>query len=260
MLLITVCWIDYWTGSELAFSIFYLAPIALISWYSGRPLGIVFSLLAAGMWYGADSLAGKVYSPPAIGYWNTCVRLGYFLIVNHLVSRVRRELHRVRRLSQRDFLTTGAYNRRHFSELAEAELERVERYGRPLSLAYIDLDNFKTVNDTRGHEVGDELLKTVVNLLTENLRKPDIVARIGGDEFLVLFPETDGDQVRPVMERILVRTREAMKARDLPVAMSVGVATCTTKLSLDDFIKVADRQMYVSKNGGKDMASYELCS
>lgn len=257
VLLLGVAWIDYATGAELAFSIFYLAPICLISWFSGRYLGIVFACLGATLWFAAEVGNHRVYEDPVIGYWNSAVRLGFFLIVNHLVSRIRKELHHVRELSQRDFLT-GAFNRRHFSEIAESELERLSRYGRPLSLAYIDLDNFKTVNDTLGHEVGDGLLKSVVKLFQETLRKPDVVARIGGDEFLILMPETGAEGVRPVIQRILERTRDSMAKQKLPVALSIGVVTCARPSDLNELIRTADAQMYLSKQAGKDTAHFDL--
>ena len=255
-LMALVAWLDYETGDELAFSIFYLAPIALISWFAGRPTGRLFALLGAALWFLAEAMDHKVYSNPAIGYWNAFVRLSFFMIVNFLVGTVRRELNRVRDLSQKDHLT-GAVNRRHFQELAEAELARSARYGRPLTLVYIDLDNFKTVNDQLGHEIGDEVLTTVVSTLRENLRKPDVVARIGGDEFLVLMPETSSEQAETVIERILERTRDRMRAQDWPVGMSIGAVTTSEKLEVAELLKRADAQMYRSKRGGKDRAHYE---
>lgn len=251
-----VAWLDYETGDELAFSIFYLAPIALISWFAGRPTGRLFAILGGILWLAAEVLDGKIYSNPVIGYWNAGVRLAFFLIVNYLVGTVRRELNRVRDLSQKDHLT-GAVNRRYFQELAEGEIERAARYGRPLTLVYLDLDNFKTVNDQLGHETGDDVLTTVVQTLRENLRKPDIVARIGGDEFLVLMPETGSDQAETVIERILERTRDRMQQKDWPVGLSIGVVTTSEKLEVADLLKRADAQMYKSKKSGKDRAHFE---
>ena len=86
------------------------------------------------------------------------------------------------------------------------------RNGRALSLVYIDLDNFKIANDTLGHEKGDEILKSVVKVLTENLRRPDVVARIGGDEFLVLMPETDSEQAKNVVNRQLELCGERIRS------------------------------------------------
>ncbi|MCA9797779.1 MAG: GGDEF domain-containing protein, partial [Candidatus Eremiobacteraeota bacterium] len=193
-------------------------------------------------------------SHPSIAYWNTAVRLGFFLIVNHLVGRVRQELIRVRELSQRDPLT-GATNRRYFGELAEVELARLARNGRPLSLAYIDLDNFKTVNDSMGHEAGDQVLTTVVRLMRENLRRPDVVARIGGDEFLLMMPETGLSQAQSVLQRLLEACRTKMEENGWPIGMSIGAITTDQPAELEDLIRGADAQMYISKQSGKNRAS-----
>lgn len=252
-------WSDYITGSELALSAFYLGPIALVSWFSGRQAGFVLAVLSAVMWGGAEFYGGKVYSTPAIGYWNVVVRGIMFLIVNHLVGAVRKELFTITELSQKDGLT-GAVNRRFFTELAEVELARTVRHKRWVSLAYIDLDNFKTVNDTMGHELGDQLLKTVVDTLRENLRKPDIVCRVGGDEFLVLMPETDLEQSKIVIERLLERCRASFQEKKYPVSLSIGVVCCQGDVALQDMLKQADTQMYRSKTGGKDLAHYAVAT
>lgn len=256
-LMLGVAWLDYLTGTELAFSIFYLAPIALVSWFSGRPVGVGFAVAAALLWWGAEVLDNKVYSTPQIAYWNTAVRLGFFLIVNQLVGTVRRELTRVRDLSQRDHLT-GAANRRYFTELAEQEMARANRYERSVSLGYIDLDNFKTVNDTMGHEVGDQVLTSVVSALNKDLRRLDLVARIGGDEFLILMPETDLEQARKVMERQLEQCCKLMADRSWPIGLSIGVASCRGEIEVEQLIKRADAQMYRAKESGKNRVCFEV--
>lgn len=253
--MLAVAWVDYITGTEVAFSIFYLAPIALTSWFGGRRIGTVFAVLGAFLWWGAEMIDHKVYSRPEIAFWNTGVRLGFFLIVNQLVDTVRRELARVRELSQRDPLT-GAANRRFFGELAQMELARMTRNGRPLSLAYIDLDNFKGVNDTLGHETGDQVLTTVVHLIRENLRLQDVVARIGGDEFLILMPETGAVPVQTVINRLLEACRRSLEENQWPIGLSIGVATINQAVDLEELIRLADAQMYLAKESGKDRASY----
>lgn len=254
-LLALVSWLDYVSGSEVAFAIFYLAPVSLVSWYVGRPLGSLFALLGSVCWWGAEVMSHRVYSDPAIAYWNALVRLGFFLIVNSLLASVRWEMTRYRQLSERDPLT-GAYNRRMFTVLAESELQRVGRYGRPLSLAYIDLDSFKKVNDQMGHDTGDLVLIEVVKVLRQNLRQLDIVARIGGDEFLVLMPETTSEQARAVVERLLEQGRASMACSGWPIGFSIGVVTCQTGLDLQEMIRLADAEMYRSKLSGKGVAYF----
>ena len=106
-----------------------------------------------------------------------------------------------------DFLT-GVLNSRAFYQIATAEIQRSGRYGHPLTLAYIDLDNFKTVNDEFGHSTGDELLKTVARTFSDNLRSSDYVARLGGDEFAILMTETSAQAALNVVARIQVLLEE----------------------------------------------------
>ena len=254
-LMLAVAALDYQTGYELAFSIFYLGPIALVSWFVGRKPGIAMSLFGAFLWWGAEALEEHPYSNPNVIYWNTLVRLGFFLIVNHLLGRIRLELSRVRELSQRDHLT-GAVNRRYFSELAETELARMVRNGRALTLVYIDLDNFKKANDTLGHETGDRILTSVVKILTANLRRPDVVARIGGDEFLVLMPETDLEQAETVVKRQLEICGEEIRSQGWPIGLSIGAVSCAKSCTLDELIKAADTEMYNAKQSGKNRACF----
>ena len=246
-----VFWIDCSTGSELSMSIFYLFPIALAAWYVNRIMGIVLSLLAAMLCSYAEVLDHKTYSQPWYGMWDGLVRLSFFLIIASLIAKVRRELIRVQEQSRVDLLT-GARNRRSLYEAAEQELEKVKRYHRPLSLLYVDLDNFKSVNDTLGHEAGDELLKTVVAAFEATLRRADLVARLGGDEFAVLMPETDEAQAGLVAERLRQATQAAMAARSWPVTTSIGAVTALESATIEELIQAADVVMYEAKKAGKN--------
>ena len=112
------------------------------------------------------------------------------MIFTLLLSSLKRALDRERELSGTDVLT-GIRNARSFREVLGAEIERSKRFQRPFTVAYLDLDNFKTVNDCHGHEHGDELLRLVGNTILTGIRKTDTVARLGGDEFALLLPETE---------------------------------------------------------------------
>jgi diguanylate cyclase (GGDEF)-like protein len=143
---------------------------------------------------------------------------------------------------------TGLYNRRHFDVLAEVEWKRFQRYHRPLSLILIDIDRFKEINDRRGHEAGDVVLKKLTTISIEGKRSADIVARLGGDEFVVLMPETDLQQARPVAERILGAT-ESMNG----VTFSIGVAEATLTMSgIEALLRSADTALYSAKSAGKN--------
>jgi diguanylate cyclase (GGDEF)-like protein len=151
---------------------------------------------------------------------------------------------------------TGLFNRRHFLSMAEGEWSRFHRYQRPLSLLAIDIDHFKSVNDRYGHAVGDEAIVSVANACQQGRRASDVVGRFGGEEFVMLLPETDLAQAMIVAERL----RERMAAHILHVhkvqfklTISVGVAQATVSMSgIDVLLRAADQALYQAKNSGRN--------
>jgi len=243
--------IDYATGYELSFSLFYLLPVFLVAWYSGRDLGLVISMLAAVAWLSADVASGHTYTYPALHVWNMLIRLGFFVIVTLLLVALRTAHESEHRLARTDALT-GLLNMRHFTELADTELSRARRYGFPFSLAYVDLDNFKSMNDRFGHPAGDEVLAAVGRQLAESLRRTDIVARLGGDEFTVLLPQTDAEAARVAITKLHEALSAEMARHDWPVTFSIGVMNFTTApASVAEVIASADQLMYGVKEAGK---------
>src|SRR6266496_4068511 len=128
--------IDYLTGYEISFSLFYLAPIAAVAWYASRKLGIFISILSALTWMLAELSSGQTYSQPVIYFWNTLIRLGFFMIVTYLVSALR-SAHEVQRTLARTDPISGAVNARYFNELVQMEIARSSRSLCPFSIAYI---------------------------------------------------------------------------------------------------------------------------
>ena len=152
-----------------------------------------------------------------------------------------------------DFLT-GLFNRRHFEQELTKETERMARYGAPGAVLVIDLDNFKDVNDTFGHKAGDDVLKGVAGLLRQRLRQTDIVARIGGDEFAVLLPETDADHAQSVADevvRALGRQMAVLADHSIRVTASIGV-TMFDGLTDTEVLAYADLAMYEAKETGRN--------
>ena len=152
---------------------------------------------------------------------------------------------------------TGIYNRRHFFELAEWEFSRARRYKRPVSAIMIDLDHFKTVNDNHGHIVGDQVLAEVAHRIQENSREVDIVGRYGGEEFIILLPETSQDDALILAERIWtsLTTRPASTSKlMLPLQASLGVSCCINGIDtpLYDLIEQADKALYLAKDLGRN--------
>jgi len=246
--------LDYLTGYELSFSVFYVIPIALVTWYTTRGYGLLAAAVCAAVWFLADR--GQAYSNPFFPYWNALIRLSFFVIIAVLISAVRAAAERERDLSRVDSLT-GAANSRYFYELAQREIDRFSRYGRDFTLAYVDLDNFKEVNDTLGHSMGDEVLRTVVAAGRSHLRKADLVARLGGDEFALLLPETPPEAARVAVSQLRSKLLEAMNQRGWPVTFSIGVLTCRTSPgTTDNLVRMADDLMYSVKHAGKDAVTY----
>ncbi|MDA1081722.1 MAG: diguanylate cyclase [Gemmatimonadetes bacterium] len=179
---------DYGSGTEIRVYPLYFLPISLLAWHAGRAGGAVAAVLCAASWLLSNSLAGMEFSSRTILVVNVAVTGASFLFVGLLIAKLRSVLAHTRALSRTDPLTLLRNSRAFFEDSAPL-LALCLRTGRPLTVAYLDLDNFKTVNDARGHQAGDALLKDVAAAIRDALRPSDLCARLGGDEFAVLLPE-----------------------------------------------------------------------
>jgi diguanylate cyclase (GGDEF)-like protein len=242
--------VDAATGYEIQLSILYLIPVAGVAWYRGVRAGRAFAVIAMIVWFVADRWNGHQYSRVAILYWNTAVRGMFFGLFALLLSQLRLAMNKAQRLARTDSLTNVA-NGRHFLEIATSEIARQQRYGKPLSVAFLDCDNFKDVNDIHGHAAGDDVLRTIADTIQRSLRSVDCVARLGGDEFALLLPETDAKAARVVVDKI----REAwrMTSAQNPVTFSIGVVTyLQPPADVDELLHAADDAMYDAKRLGKN--------
>ena len=166
----------------------------------------------------------------------------------------------LRHLATTDPLT-GANNRRHFFEMAERELNRAERYGRPLAIFLMDIDRFKSVNDTYGHSIGDDVIKAVVKIILENLRSQDVLGRIGGEEFAVLVPECPLEDAVLLADRLrqtIADTRIATPKGPLSCTVSAGVADCGKLHSVKAALEAADGALYAAKEAGRNKIFHVL--
>ncbi|WP_020675021.1 GGDEF domain-containing protein [Geopsychrobacter electrodiphilus] len=254
ILLLMLCVLaDYFSGAEISFSITCLAPTAFAVWYAGALPGVVTAITAALLWYGVDYISGPAYSHPMVPVWNSLVRLGFFFIVTVLLLQIRNLLRQLQSLAETDSLTDLANSRKFYARL-EQERERALRYPGFFTVAYLDLDNFKQINDSWGHDTGDLVLQAFARCLTENLRKTDVVARLGGDEFALLLAETDEEKARDTLQKLHLKILETMAAQEWPVGCSVGAISCAnaSQFSSSELIHRADELMYEVKRAGKN--------
>ncbi len=255
-----VAFLDYITGVELSFSLFYLLPISLVAWKVSERFGLLIAFFSAAIWQIVDIGSGNLYSASMLPYvWNTIVRLGFFLLPVFMI-RLNRAMQHERALARTDYLT-GVLNARSFRDLAEMEINRSGRYQHPFTLAFIDVDNFKIINDTFGHATGDIVLRVIANNIQKRLRRTDLVARVGGDEFVVLLTETGAQTAPHVISTMQRELLKEMNENGWMVTFSIGVLTLTApQLSVDEILGRVDQLMYTVKNSGKNNIHYATYS
>lgn len=165
--------------------------------------------------------------------------------------------HELRERAEKDYLT-GVFNRRKFYEILAHELERAQRYERALSLIMMDIDHFKKVNDTHGHAVGDEVLKATAAMVRAHIRDTDTLARIGGEEFVILAPETTLEHTLGLAEKVRCTIAAAELPRCGKITISFGVTALDDTVTIDEFVRRADEALYRAKNTGRNRVEYCL--
>ena len=250
---------DYRSGHEFGFSIFYLPGLMLGAWCAGRTAGLVLSLIAAASWGTANYFAGAP-SSLLLQTWNSIVCFALFATTTVLLTELHRVLLRERQLARIDPLTQ-VLNQRAFYELLAMELSRARRYGHGFTIAYLDLDHFKLVNDRHGHSIGDEALRSVAELLLANLRSTDFVGRLGGDEFAVVLTQTVAETAEPKLQELRSLLLARMRAASLPITFSIGaISFGAPPDSVAETIRQADQLMYSVKTSGKDRIEHRSIS
>jgi diguanylate cyclase (GGDEF)-like protein len=262
---VVIGWLDYVLPPSIGLTLAYLVPIVAAGWWTtGRRTTAVAG--AAALAVLVTDLASYGDGGLGVVAWNASSRLVIFFVVGLGVTRMRRTqdqlaeatshlarlVERERTLAMTDALT-GLPNFRAFRRDVRAEVARRQRQGGPLVLAYLDLDNFKLVNDLYGHATGDDLLRQVGRLLERVVRPGDAVARVGGDEFAVIFADCGREDAERVAQRLIEAVKSA--ARPYPragVTASVGVACFdAAPRNEDEALSQADDAMYEAKGGGK---------
>jgi diguanylate cyclase (GGDEF)-like protein len=244
-------WLDALTGGHASISLFYLVPIAIVS----RRFGLMPGLTVA-VWAGVMRLGLALWLRPnpangEMAMWNAGLELGFFSLVALLVDRWNLTSMQVESAATTDPLT-GIANRRGFNDQVAKEIALAARYGHPLSVAYLDLDDFKILNDCFGHQAGDQALCRMAATFRSQLRATDFVARLGGDEFAIVMPQTGPDAVHAITRHMQTILAEPSLAADQALKLSIGVVTyLVPPESVDALLDQADRLMYDVKRSGK---------
>ncbi|MFY9328372.1 MAG: GGDEF domain-containing protein [Georgfuchsia sp.] len=238
------------TDAKLTFASVALLPVLVIAWIGGRRNGLVVAFLTAATLAAGDFASMTEFSAAWIPWVNALTRLMTYSLVAFLAAQLRLLLEREHEHATQDALT-GLHNRRAFLEFGNFEVERSKRYEHPLPVVFLDLDDFKQLNDTKGHAAGDVALRATAEALLATLRSTDFASRLGGDEFAVLLPETGYDAAVEAGCKISVAVNHALRNFP-PVTCSIGVAwfgvADRTFLAM---LKAADELMYEVKESGK---------
>jgi diguanylate cyclase (GGDEF)-like protein len=259
--IILICIADLSLGYAVTISSLYILPVLFITWFSGTRAGLMMVALCAVAlevthWVNEINKSALLdwfsYNVFALGI---ILNQMILLIITHFLREKMTEL---TIWADSDPLTKIA-NRRAFMTTLEREFERARRYRHPFAIAFLDLDNFKHMNDTFGHNEGDLLLQVVANAMKTHSRASDTVARLGGDEFAVLITETDPEHAAMVLSKISTAIREDCQARDWPVGVSLG-SVCFLQVpeNAEIAIKMADELMYEVKKSNKNQDKHHV--
>jgi diguanylate cyclase (GGDEF)-like protein len=247
---------DFLIGTEISLSVFYLLPIGIATWYAGKYAGIGLALVSTVSYLASNIAAGHLYSRPGYMIWNGLLHLGFMLIVAFLLDTLHRALNREQQLARTDNVT-GIANRLAFMERLRYTLALAARDARPVSLAYLDLDDFKKINDNYGHDAGDNVLRRVAQTVTSAIRRTDMMARIGGDEFALLLPDLNRQTVQTVIDKVCTALQQAFAAQQIKVNCSIGVVTFNAPTpDAEQALKAADLLMYEIKNQGRNAVAF----
>lgn len=255
--LLTAIWgIDYFIKVDLGLSIFYVIPIMAFAWYISPKSGYTASGVSASLWFIAEWQRTQDAELIFIG-WNTLVRLAFFVLIVALLSELKVTYRQEKALARTDTLTS-LLNRRAFLEILTHEVQRSRRHQLIFTLAYLDVDNFKEVNDRLGHATGDRLLQAIATLLLREIRITDYQGRLGGDEFAILMPQTDQEQAYLVLTRLFT---ELLKLNNsvVEIGFSIGAVTFqTAPETADKALLLADKLMYTVKAEGKNRLAQDV--
>jgi diguanylate cyclase (GGDEF)-like protein len=248
-LILAICLMDVETGNDIRLRILYVFPLAAIALHSKKMQRVFLGFFLAVACQICSLLKSHLHVTG--GIIDGLTGIGASLLVIVLARTARKHYLETLMLATRDPLT-GLHNRHSFELIADLELTKQRRYGGVFSLAVIDLDGFKSLNDSRGHNQGDRALNVLADALLCNTRDSDSIARMGGDEFAILLPMALLPESIELCERLCVAIASRMTDAGFTITASIGCATFeTAPRSLDDALQKADEAMYAAKSRGK---------
>jgi diguanylate cyclase (GGDEF)-like protein len=245
---------DFFTNEDIQLHILYVFPIALVVMHHDSPILIVISMIFAVIFmsvtlthYGLSTLSVLI---------NVVIGISAYCAMTYFSYSARANYLKAMNSATVDPLTE-LLNRRGLEPILGLEVARWKRYGEVFSLAMLDLDGFKQLNDEKGHRAGDEALKLFAQILRANIRESDTVARIGGDEFVLLMPHAAGMETNIICEKLCADVEAQMRAQGFGVTVSIGCKTFSdVSAVVADVLDEADKAMYEAKNGGKNCVVY----
>jgi diguanylate cyclase (GGDEF)-like protein len=247
-----IAWLDHLSGTRLSLTPLYVIPVATIAWWYGGAWGRACAAFAGFAQAVANVITTASAPSPGIIAWNAFMLFALSTVAGEVLVRLHESLGRESDLARTDSLT-GVANARAFHEIATLELERSRRYGHAFTLACLDLDHFKDVNDALGHAAGDRLLVDVGKALQDRLRRVDTVARLGGDEFILMLPETSAAPALFALEQIRHLLADLTLVYGPKVRASIGAVTfAEAPSSVTEMMRAADLAMYRAKARGRD--------
>lgn len=244
--------VDVLVGAEYSFSLFYVVPLAVATHYVGRGHGLTIAGFSTLPMFVEGAEDGHLASHPILYSWDIGIHLGTMITIALILSALKGYIESERTMARVDNLT-GIFNRRAFREQLQFCLSLTGRTAdrRTLALAYIDLDDFKSINERGGHQLGDNMLCLVAQTLKQSVRGSDVVARLGGDEFALLMSGVDLQQASKLLDKIR-KSLEAV-ATAPAVTCSIGcVLFHPSEHDIDAIIDQADALMFKIKGKGKN--------
>ncbi len=240
LLVLVIGGLDTFVSHDISIIILYMFPIMLVAWYEGGIPAALLSFFSAVTWAVSDLTSGHMYPHMSVIIWNGITALGIFLIIAFSMTAIKKLSIKARKSNQIDDLT-GVSNVRFFYDQARIEISKSAMHKRSFTLAYIDLDNLRHINDTLGHMVGDYLLHETARIMKSALRPIDIISRFGGAKFVILMPETKNQDTDVAIRTVQMQLSRMLKRNGWGVTFHIGVITCNDPTcTIDRLIKMAE--------------------